>query len=230
MSYNSNPVLIDEKVVAQAKQLGSALLADGMKGMGLEMDGCMEASIMPIGPHMSMAGTALTVETDQGDNFPIHVATYSGAEGYVMVIDGKGCAHTPYFGELVSGAAQAIGYNGMVCDGYVRDRESCIEQKFPIFAKGFLQRGPVKKGPGNINIPVRCGGITVNPGDLVVGDDDGITVVPRDRIAEVIKNAENKADYEAKRKETIQAYIEAKKEGKELPELAPKWVLDMLQK
>ena len=228
MSYKKNPPLIDAAIVEKARALGTALLADGMKGM-IEMDGCMDVAVMPIGLGMKMAGTALTVETENGDNFPIHVATYSGGEGYIMVIDGKNCADRPYFGELICSAAKAVGYSGMVVDGLVRDRAEVIALEFPVFAKGFLQRGPLKKGPGNINTPIRCAGLTVNPGDLIVGDDDGVTVVPRDMIDEVIQKAEEKASYETNRKLTIKQYAHAKATDGPLPELAPQWVLDMLK-
>lgn len=228
MSYEKNPPLIDAAIVEKARTLGSAILADGMKGL-VEMDGCMDAAVMPINLGMKMAGTALTVETENGDNFPIHVATYTGGDGYVMVIDGKNCQDRPYFGELICSAAKAVGFTGMVIDGLVRDRAETIELGFPVFAKGFLQRGPLKKGPGNINTPIRCAGLTVNPGDLIVGDDDGVTVVPRHMIDEVICNAEKKAVYEENRKVTIRQYAEAKANGQPLPQLAPQWVLDMLK-
>ncbi len=230
MAYNPNPSLLDEAVVQEAKGLGSALLGDGMKALGgIENDGCMSAEMMPATMEVfKFAGTALTVETDHGDNFPIHVATYSGGDGYVMVIDGKGCRERAYLGGLIAGAAKAVGFRAIVCDGYVRDRDDCTAEGFPVYATGIMQRGPVKKEQGNINIPVRCGGITVCPGDLVVGDCDGVTVVPRDRIGEVLVKAREKQDYEVKRVATIQAYMEARKTGAPLPELAPKWVLDML--
>lgn len=228
MSYEKNPSLIDAAIVDKARSLGSAILADGMKGL-IEMDGCMDAAVMPIHFGMRMAGTALTVETEKGDNFPIHVAAYTGAEGYVMVIDGKNCKDRPYFGELICSAAKAVGFNGIVIDGLVRDRAETVALDFPVFAKGFLQRGPLKKGPGNINTPIRCAGLTVNPGDLIVGDDDGVTVVPRGMIDEVLKKAEEKAVYEENRKKTIAQYAQAKADGMPLPQLAPRWVLDMLK-
>jgi regulator of RNase E activity RraA len=228
MAIKPNPPLLGEEIIARAKNLSSALLADGMKGMRLEMDGCMEASIMPIDTSMKAVGTAITVETDNGDNFPIHVATYSGGEGYIMAIDGKGCTHTPYFGALISAAAKAVGYNGIVCDGLVRDRDDCIELGLPVFAKGFLQRGPVKKNQGNINESIRCGGIKVTPGDLIVGDCDGVTVVPRDLILQVLEKAEEKLAYEQQRVKDIAAYNEAKVAGKPLPKLAPQWVENLL--
>ena len=232
MAMHEFPPLLPDEVIERAKKLNPALLADGMKGLGILKDGVMEAAIMPVNPDpsMMMVGTAVTVETANGDNFPIHVASYSlPAEGYVMVIDGKNYPDRAYFGDLIMGACKAVGYAGMVIDGYTRDRQGCIEMNFPVYSKGQMQAGPLKKDAGNINAPILCGGVQVNPGDLVVGGADGVTVVPRDRIEEVLEKAEEKARYEDKRDAAIAAYNQAKAEGKPLPNLAPQWVLDLLE-
>ena len=226
------PELIPEDIIERVKKLNPALLCDGMKGMGVPMDGCMEAAIMPVNPDpdIMMVGTAVTIETDGGDNFPIHVATYSApSEGYVMVIDGKNFKERPYFGDLIMGAAKAVGYHGMVIDGYCRDKQGCIELNFPVYSKGQLQRGVLKKDLGEINAPIWCGGVPVKPGDLVVGGADGVTVVPREIIEDVLVKAEEKAAYEENREASIAAYNKAKAEESELPQLAPKWVLDLLK-
>ena len=229
-SMGKMPELLPEDVIERAKKLNPALLCDGMKGMGVTMDGCMEAAIMPVNPDpaLCMVGTALTVDTDLGDNFPIHVATYSAAPGYVMVIDGKGYTQRPYFGDLIMGAAKAVGLEGMVIDGYCRDKAGCLELNFPVFSKGQMQRGVLKKDPGKINTPITCGGVAVNPGDLVVGGADGVTVVPREIVYEVLEKAEEKLAYEVKREAAIAAYVQAKETGAPLPQLAPQWVLDLL--
>lgn len=232
MSMHEFPELIPDELIERVKKLNPALLCDGMKGMGVPMDGCMEAAIMPVNPDpdMLMVGTAVTIETDGGDNFPIHVATYSApAEGYVMVIDGKNFQERPYFGDLIMGAAKAVGYRGMVIDGYCRDKQGCLEMNFPVYSKGQLQRGVLKKNLGEINAPIRCGGVTVRPGDLVMGGADGVTVVPRELLEQVLAKAEEKAAYEENRDAVIAAYNRAKAEGKELPQLAPQWVLDLLK-
>jgi len=229
MAIHTTPELLPASVIERAKKLSPALLADGMKGLGIPVDGCMDTSILPVDPSMKVVGTAFTVETQDGDNFPVHVATYSGGSGYVMVIDGKGYDKRAYLGGLIAGAAKAVGYEGIVCDGYVRDREGLVEMEFPVYARGLMQGGPEKKGPGNVNGPITCGGIPVAPGDLIVGDADGVTVVPRNRIDEILDNAEKKLAYELDRTATIAAYVEAKRTGGKLPELAPKWVLDMLK-
>lgn len=224
------PQLLPESVIERAKKLNPALLCDGMKELNIPMDGCMEASIMPVNPdpNMMMVGTAMTISTDNGDNFPIHVATYSAKPGYVMVIDGKGYTQRPYFGDLIMGAAKAVGYVGMVIDGYCRDKAGCIELNFPVFSKGQMQRGVIKKNIGEINGAIHCGGLQVEPGDLVVGGADGVTVVPQKYIDVVLEKAEEKLAYETKRDEAIAEYNRAKAAGEPLPQLAPKWVLDLL--
>lgn len=230
-NYNMLPELLPQDVIERAKNLNPALLCDGMKDMGFPMDGCMEADIMPVNPDPSilMVGTALTVETDCGDNWPIHIATYTAGPGYVMVIDGKGFRDRPYFGDLIMGAAKAVGLEGMVIDGYTRDIAGCISLNFPVFSKGVMQRSVIKKQPGKINVPIICGGVPVNPGDLVVGGADGVTVVPREHVYEVLDEAEKKSNYEDARNITIAEYIKAASEGKALPELAPDWVLDLMK-
>jgi regulator of RNase E activity RraA len=91
-----------------------------------------------------------------------------------------------------------------------------------------MPRGPIKKDEGNINTPIMCGGVKVEPGDLVVGDSDGVCVIPKEHIEVVLEEAEKKLAYEDNREKTIAAYRKAKAEGTELPQLAPQWVLDML--
>ena len=226
-TYYEFPELIPEDLIERAKKLNAALLCDGMKGSGIPREGCMDAEIMPINPNLKMVGTAMTIETDNGDNFPIHVATYAAKPGYVMVIDGKGYKERPYFGDLIMGAAQAVGVVGMVVDGYCRDRQGCEKLQFPVYSRGLMQRGVLKKDPGVINGTIMCGGVEVHPGDLVFGDYDGVTVVPRERLEEILAKAEEKQAYEIKRDATIQEYVRCKKEGLELPQLAPQWVVDM---
>lgn len=224
--------LLPADVIARAERLNVPLLLDGLKAAKIEIPGggCMAMEIMPVERGMKVVGTAMTVETDNGDNFPIHVASYSVKEdGYVMVIDGKGYTGRAYFGDLIMGACQAAGFKGMVIDGCTRDRDGNVELGFPVYSRGFMPRGPIKKDEGNINTPIMCGGVKVEPGDLVVGDSDGVCVIPRKHIETVLAEAEKKLAYEENREKTIAAYREAKAEGRELPQLAPQWVLDMLQ-
>lgn len=228
---NSCAPLLPKETISRVKRLGVALLLDGVKAAGITLPngGCMDAAVLPVARGMEVVGTALTVETGEGDNFPIHVASHSfQAEGYVMVIDGKGYDKRAYFGDLIMAACQAVGFAGMVVDGYTRDRDGTIALDFPVYSKGFMPCGPIKKNEGNINTTISCAGVQVEPGDLVVGDSDGVCVIPRTHIETVLAAAEEKAAYEEKRRETIAAYRKAKREGKPLPQLAPQWVLDMM--
>ena len=224
--------LLPAEIIERAQKLNVPLLLDGVKAahLPIQNDGCMCAAINPVARGMRVVGTALTVETKDGDNFPIHVASYAfRPDGYVMVIDGKGYDGRAYFGDLIMGACQAAGFAGMVIDGYTRDKDGNLELNFPVYSRGSMPRGPIKKEEGNINTPIECGGVKVAPGDLVVGDSDGVCVIPREYIETVLAEAEKKQAYETKREETIAAYRKARIEGGELPQLAPQWVLDMLK-
>lgn len=228
VKYNKMPELIPDEIIERVSKLSPAQLCDGMKDLGIFREGCMDADILPIDESKIMVGTAYTVDTQEGDNFPIHVAIYQGKPGYVLVVAGKGYQEKAYMGDLMGAASDAIGLKGVVVDGYVRDKLGLKEMDIPIYARGFMQRGPGKKGPGEINTTVVCGGIKVEPGDLVFGDCDGVTVVPRDRIEEVLERAEQKDFYEGNRRRQIKEYRRCLEQGEALPDLAPDWVNKML--
>lgn len=230
---NASAELLDRSIIERVKKLNVPLLLDGVKAakLSIKNDGCMDCAINPVERGMFMVGTALTVETSDGDNFPIHVASYSqDGDGYVMVIDGKGYDKRAYLGDLIMGACQASGFEGIVIDGYTRDKDGNIELGFPVYSRGSMPRGPIKKNEGNINTVIECAGVIVKPGDLVVGDSDGVCVIPREHIETVLVEAEKKKAYEDNREKTIALYREAKKNGTPRPQLAPQWVLDMLKK
>ncbi|MGI6635672.1 MAG: RraA family protein [Christensenellales bacterium] len=220
--------LIPKDVIERARKFGSALLADGMKALNLPGDGCMDYTINPVDSKMSMAGTAFTLESENGDNLPIHLAMKLLEPGYVMVIDGKGYEGKAYLGDLLVRQAAAMGAVGIVIDGCVRDREELTALGFPVYARGIMQRGPGKSQPGRINCPITCAGVPVNPGDLVVGDSDGVTVVPCQHIEHVLAAAGKKAEYEFERRSTIADYMEAKRNNKPAGNLSPAWVDEQL--
>jgi regulator of RNase E activity RraA len=221
---------LDKSLLQRLQRLDPALLCDGLSGFGLPQDGCLAADIKPLSPNMRAVGPALTVETSAGDNFPVHLATYGAPAGYVMVIDGQGCRERAYLGGLIGGAAKAVGLAGIVIDGYVRDRQELEELGLPVFCRGLIQRGPLKKHGGVINGSISCGGVRVDPGDLVMGDADGVTVVPGPLVAEVLERAEKKMAYEQDRRAAIAAYRLARETGAALPELTPDWVLELLKR
>ena len=223
-NWNDTPELLPAEVIARAEKLEPALVSDGMKGTDIPGEGTMDAEIMPVDPSMKIVATAITVNTCNGDNFPIHYATYTTPPGYVMVIDGNDFTRKAYLGDLIAGAAKAVGFKGIVIDGYVRDYEGLKELGLPIFCKGFMQAGPIKKGPGQVNVPIHCGGVSVEPGDLVAAGADGGSVVPRARIDEILTNAEAKQRLDLAMQANIDAYNEAVSRGEEPPKLMPAWI------
>lgn len=225
------PELLSQEIVDEAKAFGSAMLADGLTAIGIDHGQTMESQILPVLSNMRCAGTAITVKTNDGDNFPIHLALYQCQPGYVMCIDGNGYTERALMGDVMLGIADAIGLHGVVIDGAIRDRNALEELGFPVYAKAYNQNSPYKKDEGQLNEVIDCGGVKVNPGDLVVGDGDGVVVVPRDKIEAVFSEARKKEVYEVERQSTMKSY-KAKRENNEqdLPNLAPQWVLDMISK
>lgn len=230
--FNDFAPVIPDEILERASKLSPAQLCDGMKGMGIPGDGCVDASIMPVLPDMKVVGTAYTVHTSGGNNFPIHVALYDHrvTSGYVLVVAGEAAEERCYLGDLIGSTAKALGLNGIIVDGYIRDREGFSQMGYPVFSRGFKQRSPSKIQEGEINSVVTFGGIEVHPGDLIVGDADGVTVVPRSRIIEVLEAAEKKEAYEEKRRETIAEYERCRMTGQTPPQLSPQWILDMQKK
>ena len=136
-----------------------------------------------------LAGTAVTVRTRTGDNLAILRAFEFCRPGDVMVVDADGDCANALVGGILTFYAASIGMAGMVLNGAIRDTAEIGERTFPVYAAGHTHRGPYKDGPGAINVPVTLGGMTVNPGDIVVGDQDGLLAFPPDRAEELIAKA-----------------------------------------
>ena len=122
----------------------------------------------------ALAGCAFTVRTRPGDNLAIHKALELVGPGDVIVVDGGGDETRALVGEIMLTIAQYRGAAGYVIDGAIRDRAALAQSDFPVFARTAIHRGPYKSGPGEINVPVSIGGLVISPGDIVVGDDDGV--------------------------------------------------------
>jgi RraA family protein len=221
----SKDVLLPLEWVERAKNLNTTLLSDAMGCIG-----SMDYRIKPIATGMKIVGTAATLSLRPGDNLFLHQAIYTGKEGFVLVVDGKGHKENAYLGELMAAAAKAVGLNGIVIDGLVRDKQALEALGFPIYAKGFIPNGPFKDEPGEINVPISCGGVSVYPGDLIVGDDDGVIVVPLNKIEDALIKAEVKLDYEKKRIEAIAEYEADRKLGRQVGTLAPDWLKEKTRK
>lgn len=157
------------------------------------------------GGGLRMSGIALTVKTRPGDNLMIHRAIDMAGPGDVIVVDGAGCLGNALVGELMMQQSQKRGVVGFVIDGAVRDAEAFGPAGFACFARGISHRGPYKDGPGEINVPVSIGGLVVQPGDIVLGDADGLIAIPPEYAADVLRMAEAKEHAEASGMKRIEA-------------------------
>ncbi|WP_067757743.1 RraA family protein [Orrella dioscoreae] len=190
----------------QFAEVGSAQISDCMN----RLYGVVGLSPRHAPTAARMAGVAITVKTRPGDNLLIHKAISLAQPGDVIVVDGAGELTQALVGELMAMDAQGRGVAGFVIDGAIRDADVFAREAFPCFARGVSHKGPYKSGPGEINVPVSVGGQVVNPGDVVVGDADGVVVIPADVAEAVLVLALKKEANEASIKEKIRAGTYAK--------------------
>lgn len=185
---------VSAEVAKKAAEFPSSILADvaGRRG-------ALSGRIAPLSPSMRFSGPAITVEVRPGDNLMIHAAMAIAKPGDVILVDGRGDLTSALMGEIMSQQCVALGVAGVVIDGAVRDCEAIRELGFPMYAAGLNPNGPTKFVPGRLNHPISIGGVTVNPGDLVVGDADGVTVIERDKAEAMLPLAAEKVAMESKR-------------------------------
>ena len=150
-----------------------------------------------------LAGPALTVKCRPGDNLMIHKALTMAQPGDVIVVDAGGDLTTSLFGELMTATALKRGVAGIVLNGAVRDAEEIGQGTFPLYAAGVTHRGPYKDGPGEINVPIAIDGMVIHPGDLMLGDADGLLCVPMESAEEVLAATRKKMEAEKKTLEEI---------------------------
>jgi RraA family protein len=189
---------VPASLVQAARKFQASILADvaGRRGT-------LGGRIQPLSKGMRVAGPAFTVEVRPGDNLMIHAALALAQPGDVIVVDGKGDLSCALTGALMAAHAKKAGIAGFVIDGAVRDTDDCAKGDFPIFAAGANPNGPLKNSAGRINWPVSVAGTTVNPGDLVVGDADGVVILPRELAAGIVAGAQAKVDSEDDRMKAI---------------------------
>ncbi len=167
-------------VVARFKHLPLANISDCMSRMAGG-----GPRIRPMHGGGGMAGPALTVRTRPGDNLMVHKAIDLAEPGDIIVVDAGGDLANAIIGELMTAHARQRGVGGLVIDGAIRDSGAIRSGSFPVFAAGVTHRGPYKDGPGEINAVIAIDGMVIEPGDLLLGDDDGILCVPFAMVEEV---------------------------------------------
>lgn len=149
-------------------------------------------------PNLRLSGPACTVKVFPGDNLMVHKSLDVASPGDVVVVDAGGSPMTAVLGDLVSMKARHRGIAGFVVDGLVRDIPGITSLgDFPVFARGITPIGPLHRGPGEVNFPVSCGGIVVHPGDVIIGDANGVVVVPREVAVEMLERLRARSALEA---------------------------------
>ncbi|ALF90401.1 MULTISPECIES: RraA family protein [Ralstonia solanacearum species complex] len=198
---NASAPQVDAALIAALRELPVAAISDNMhRNTGT---GSLQPYYKPVAT--TMAGTAVTARSRGGDNLTYLRALEFCRPGDVLIIDAGGDLQNAVVGGILTYYAARIGVAGVVIDGAVRDVAELRERAFPVYARGVTHRGPYKDGPGEINVPVSVGGMVVNPGDVVVGDQDGLLAIPPEDVPLLIDKARAVLATEA---ETIRAMKE----------------------
>jgi 4-hydroxy-4-methyl-2-oxoglutarate aldolase len=193
-----NIVRADKAAIDNLSRFGVATIHEAMGRVGL-----MQHYMRPIYPGAHICGTAVTVLLQPGDNWMMHVAAEQIQPGDVVVAACTVDSTDGFFGDLLATSYRARGAKGLIIDGGVRDVADLTEMKFPVFSRAISARGTVKATLGSVNIPIVCAGVTVNPGDVIVADIDGVVVVPAGIAQQAADAAEAREANEATKRETL---------------------------
>lgn len=197
-------------VIEQFKTIPTTAASDAQKGMNN-----LDSSIKPLQDHYHIVGPARTVQLPVGDNALLLKAMQEATPGDILVVDAKGDTYRAIAGDFVVGMMQTLELGGLVVDGVIRDIADIRELNFPVFSKGSAVASGGKNGPGNVNTAISCGGAAVSNGDIIIGDTDGVTVVPQHQAEIVLQAAQDKLTKDEERDEKIsgdkieiQAYLQ----------------------
>ena len=189
---------LSSDVLKTLRELGAATIyeAQGAKG-------ALDSGLKPIDGTSRLAGPALTVDCRPGDNLMLHYVVQKAKPGDVLVVDAKGFMEAGPWGDVLTIQAMKLGIAGLVINGCVRDANLIIELGFPVFCRGLSIKGTGKNQPGKVNVPITMGDVTIHPGDIVVGDRDGLVVVPHREVGSALASSRAREDKEAGQRQAI---------------------------